>query len=45
MVQENQLSWRRRLLEAEEANQGEAVSFSGNYEFPFQEEYEYSIPI
>jgi len=33
------LSWRRGL-EAEEANQGEAVFFSGDGEFPFQEEYE-----
>jgi len=34
------LSWRRQWLEEEEANQIEAVSFSGDCEFSFYEEYE-----
>ena len=38
-----QLSWKRRWLEAEETNLDEAVSFSGNCEFSFQEEYEYDL--
>ena len=45
MVQENPIELRRQWLEAEEANQAETVSFSGDYEYPFQEYEQNSIPI
>ena len=37
MVQENQIELGRRWLEAEEANQGETVSFSGDYKFSYSD--------